>query len=75
MGVVGAAIKFIAIPIVLVILIALVVFLLIRSRRKRSKDIEESENLPPFSFVPPPSYNGLPAKPPAAAVHNSYPVG
>ena len=73
MGVVGAAIKFIAIPIVFVVLVALVIIFL-RSRKKRSKDIEQADPLPSFNVTQPPSYNGLPAKPPPAVVQSTYRV-
>lgn len=73
MGVVGAAIKFIAIPIVIVVLIAFVVIFL-WSRKKRSKDIEQAEPLPPYNFAQQPIYNGLPAKPSNAVVQSSHPV-
>ncbi|KAJ6442201.1 chitin synthesis regulation, resistance to congo red domain-containing protein [Purpureocillium lavendulum] len=64
MGVVGAAIKFIAIPITLVVLLAFVAFVVIsiRNKKKGQKDIEQTETFTEFRLpqAPPPTYNKLP---------------
>lgn len=74
MGLAKIAIKFIAIPIIIVVFIAFII-IFIRSKKKQKKLAKQAkaETLPQFNCEPvsPPEY-GLPAKPAAAIVQQSY---
>ncbi|RDA93165.1 hypothetical protein CP533_3147 [Ophiocordyceps camponoti-saundersi (nom. inval.)] len=78
MGVVRFAIELVAIPIILVALGVLAIFLIVffRQRKKRSRDLEQAEQLPPFvcDQPPPPDYsnNYYPMKPPVAMVQEHH---
>ncbi|KAL7964696.1 hypothetical protein HDV63DRAFT_389459 [Trichoderma sp. SZMC 28014] len=73
MGFAKAVIKFIAIPIIFVAFIAFVI-IFIRSKRQQKKLAKqaEAETLPQFNYGPPPSMDGLPAKPDLVVVHQNY---
>ncbi|KAL6885734.1 hypothetical protein GGI43DRAFT_418878 [Trichoderma evansii] len=74
MGLAKVAIKFIAIPIIILVFIAFII-IFIRSKRQQKKLAKqaESETLPQFNcgLVQPPAY-GLPAKPAPAIVQQTY---
>ncbi|KAH8124075.1 hypothetical protein ACSS6W_004206 [Trichoderma asperelloides] len=74
MGLAKAVVKFIAIPIIIVVFIAFVI-IFIRSKREQKKLSKhaEAEALPQFNCgpVPPPAYT-LPAKPAPAIVQQGY---
>lgn len=78
MGVIGTAVKLVVVPIVLVvILVVLIAFavLVIRRRKKRTKDVEQAEPLPPFiNYAWPPTYTGPAGKSPVAVVQNAHPA-
>ncbi|UNI22455.1 hypothetical protein JDV02_008344 [Purpureocillium takamizusanense] len=71
MGAVGAAIKFIAIPIVLVVLAAFLI-IFFRTRKRRAKDIEQAETFTEYRLPqpPPPTYNGPSIQQPAGPMNH-----
>ncbi|KJZ72126.1 hypothetical protein HIM_08499 [Hirsutella minnesotensis 3608] len=76
MGVIGAAIKIIIIPIAIVVLLGLILAFVWHRKRKSKDDIEQAQPPPAFvSYAPPPTYNDPMAKPPVAVVHSAHPAG
>lgn len=73
MGLAKAVIKFVAIPIILVVFIAFII-IVIRSKKQQKKLAKqaEAETLPQFNYGPTQTVNGLPAKPDVAVVHQNY---
>ncbi|PHH92899.1 hypothetical protein CDD83_3730 [Cordyceps sp. RAO-2017] len=77
MGAIGAVIKFVIIPIAIVVLLGFAV-VLVWQHKKRSKDVEKAEPLPPvnMNYAQPPAYIVGPDnfKPPAGVGQTTHPV-